>query len=75
MKGEEKRFTAEFQRACRLREGAEAVKYHSRSLVSVFTVFSARLEWPPRVAGECPMFCLMGASAPSAKGVPQTQGV
>lgn len=63
---EEFQYTAEFQRPSRLRERAEAVKYHGRSFISVSTIFFAMLEWPPGVAGECPVFCLMGVSLTSA---------
>lgn len=49
LKGRDKlRFPAEFQRSSRLREGADVVRYHG-SFISVFTIFFALLEWPPRV--------------------------
>ena len=37
----------------------------SRSFIPVFTIFCTR---PPRVTGECPVFCLMGASVAKCQG-------
>lgn len=52
MKGREInfRFTAEIQRPSRHRkEEADTVRYHSRSFISVLTIFFAVLEWPSKV--------------------------
>lgn len=48
------RFSAEFRRSSRLREGADAVRYHSRSFISMFVIFFAMLVWPPRVGWGVP---------------------
>lgn len=48
-KGDKFRFIAEFQKTSRWSKGADAVRHHSRSFLSVFTVLFAMLEGPPRL--------------------------